>query len=105
MYAFALGFIKVSVLFQLLRIAARKSTYRKVIFGVFGVSIVFSVASVILAVLQCVPITYVWERMDPELGATGTCMEYFTSTVASSAMTVVMDMLIVSSLTKPLNLL
>ncbi|TGZ78101.1 hypothetical protein EX30DRAFT_374091 [Ascodesmis nigricans] len=94
LYIVCLGFVKVSILFQLLRITAPQSTYRKVIIGIFVVSILFSVVSMFMNTFQCTPVNYLWKRLEDETGKKGKCMEYFTTSVTSSALTVAMDVVL-----------
>lgn len=102
-YVCCLIFMKISVLFQLLRISAPKSRTRKVLMFVFGASLASSVAMFLIILLQCQPMHFLWERImmnpfDPATSKAGKCLPFTTVTYVIGALTIVMDLIIVRSL-------
>lgn len=99
-YVCVLIFMKISVLFQLLRICAPKSKTRMALLIVFGVSLASSGAIFLTILLQCQPMAYLWERVflnpfDPATLSAGKCLAFTTVTYTTGALTIVMDLAIV----------
>jgi hypothetical protein len=62
-YVLALGISKISILFFYLRVFPCKD-FRRVIYGVMGLSAAYTVAFFFATTFQCTPISYAWTQWD-----------------------------------------
>lgn len=94
-----MGFVKASMLFQLWFITARNSLNRRIILGIFALSICFSIANFFLALFPCYPVDYLWKQTVAQLNPTapkpkGSCMDLLIVSYTTSGCNIVMDLLI-----------
>ena len=62
-YVLALGISKISILFFYLRVFPCKD-FRRIIYGVMGLSVAYTVAFFIATTFQCTPVSYAWTQWD-----------------------------------------
>lgn len=91
-YLLTLSFIKVSLLFQLLRISVPDSKTRKIIIGVFVFAIIVSLVNLLLAIFRCLPVAYHWTRILPN--AEGHCLDFTVVVYTTSGLNIFMDIII-----------
>lgn len=75
-------------------ITVKGSKTRKFILATFGISIAFSIANFLLALLPCVPISYMWDQLNPNTTMKGKCMDLAVVSYTTSACSIVMDLMI-----------
>lgn len=96
LYILAIGAVKLSLLFQLLRICSPLSRMRTTMYLIFTLSIALTLANFFVTVFQCVPLSYTWDRVDPLKAASskGRCLEYATLQYTVSATNILMDVIV-----------
>ncbi|KAH7397235.1 hypothetical protein BKA66DRAFT_408993 [Pyrenochaeta sp. MPI-SDFR-AT-0127] len=62
-YVLALGISKISILCFYLRVFPSKN-FRRVIYGVMGLSVAYTIAFFFATTFQCVPLSYAWNQWD-----------------------------------------
>ncbi|KAF1933714.1 CFEM domain-containing protein [Didymella exigua CBS 183.55] len=62
-YVVALGISKISILFFYLRVFPEKG-FRRLIYGIMGLSAAYTIAFFLATLLQCMPISYAWTQWD-----------------------------------------
>ena len=83
LYIITLPLIKVSIICTYLRIFPEVS-FRWIAFAAIGLNVAYVVAFLIVTILQCQPISMVWNRWDKE--HKGTCMNLNAQVMAAAAM-------------------
>ncbi|KAJ4983425.1 CFEM domain-containing protein [Stagonosporopsis vannaccii] len=62
-YVLALGISKISILCFYLRVFPHKS-FRRIIYGVMGLAVAYTVAFFFATTLQCIPVSHAWNQWD-----------------------------------------
>ncbi|KAF4974248.1 hypothetical protein FZEAL_8828 [Fusarium zealandicum] len=91
-----LAFVKTSVLIFLLRLGREKDNVRLAIIGLLTFNLVQTVATFLCILLQCTPISFFWESgaLNPEDIPDGYCIDQSKLYIATAALTILTDVLV-----------
>lgn len=90
-----LAIVKSSVLLFMLRLGGHQRNVRLTIHTLNGFNIALAIGIFVAVVFQCTPVDYFWKRMsDPTLK--GTCVDTASFYVATAALTILTDILVLA---------
>ncbi|KAH7303803.1 hypothetical protein B0I35DRAFT_401904 [Stachybotrys elegans] len=88
-----LALVKSSVLFFLLRIASTKTGVRYAVYGLNAFNLAMMVATFLVVVFQCRPISGAWDLVDMQ---TAECIDPLTFTMSTAVITIITDLLVLA---------
>lgn len=90
-YVLALGVSKISILCFYLRVFPSKD-FRRLIYGVMGLSVAYTIAFFFATTFQCTPVSYAWTQWDGL--HTGTCSDIHLQGWVAAGVNIILDAIV-----------
>lgn len=90
-YVLALGVSKISILCFYLRVFPHKD-FRRLIYGVMGLSVAYTIAFFFATTFQCIPVSYAWTKWDGL--HKGTCNDIHLQGWIAAGINIVLDVVV-----------